>query len=199
VEEQPAEGKTGSFRPKPASPVKHITWHATDKDGDTLVYRLYFQADGDSVWVPVSLDKPLKKSEYAWNTESIPDGWYRIKVVASDEESNPAGEALTDEKVSDSFKVNNTRPDVTQLAYDSGKGTLTGMARDNLSLIQFLEYSVDGGDWKYFAPKDGVFDDREELLEVKLPALATGDHYIAVRATDEEGNVGVGKLTVHVK
>ena len=194
-----ADSKPDAFRPKPASPIKHVNWHATDKDGDTLVYRLYFQADGDTVWVPVSLDKPLKKTEYAWNTESIPDGRYRIKVVASDEESNPAGESLADEKVSDTFKVDNTRPEVASLAYDPGKGVLTGTARDSLSLIRFLEYSVDGGEWKYFAPKDGVFDDREEFLEVKLPTLTTGEHYIAVRATDEDGNVGVGKLTVHIK
>jgi len=194
-----AETKPESFRPKPASPIKHIHWQASDKDGDTLVYRLYFQAQGDTAWVPVSLDKPLKKMEYSWNTESIPDGWYRIKVVASDEESNPEGEALTDEKVSDPFKVDNTRPDVRTLAYDAATGVLTGTARDALSLIQFLEYSVDGGDWKYFAPKDGLFDDREKAFEVKLPALAAGEHYIAVRATDAEGNVGVEKITVHVK
>ena len=79
----------GAERPKPATPIKEIHWHASDKDGDTLVYRLYYQADGDEAWVPAFLDKPLKKTEYSWNTESIPDGWYRIKVVASDEESNP--------------------------------------------------------------------------------------------------------------
>jgi hypothetical protein len=197
--QQSADTQTESFRPKPASPVKHIHWQASDKDGDTLVYRLYFQAQGDTVWVPVSLDKPLKKMEYSWNTESIPDGWYRIKVVASDEESNPEGEALTDEKVSDPFKVNNTRPDVTALACDPASGVLTGTARDALSLIQFLEYSVDGGQWKYFAPKDGLFDAREKAFEIKLPALAGGEHYIAVRATDEDGNIGVGKLTVRTK
>jgi sugar lactone lactonase YvrE len=196
---QAADGQTEPFRPKPASPVKHIHWQASDKDGDTLVYRLYFQAQGDTVWVPVSLDKPLKKMEYSWNTESIPDGWYRIKVVASDEQSNPEGEALTDEKVSDPFKVNNTRPDVVALAYDSAGGVLTGTARDALSLIRFLEYSVDGGEWKYFAPKDGLFDAREKAFEIKLPALAGGEHYIAVRATDEEGNIGVGKLTIRTK
>ena len=134
------------------------------------MYRLFYQADGDDAWVPAFLDKPLQKTEYSWDTESIPDGWYRIKVVASDEESNPAGEALTDEKVSDLVKVDNTRPQVLQLAYDAASGILKGVARDNLSLIHYLEYSVDGGEWKYFAPKDGVFDDREEAFEVKTRA-----------------------------
>ncbi|MGO9609260.1 MAG: hypothetical protein ACLPT4_06450 [Verrucomicrobiia bacterium] len=187
--------KTEGGRPKPANPVKEVHWRANDKDGDTLVYRLYYQADGDDAWVPAFLDKPLHKTEYSWDTESIPDGWYRIKVVASDEESNPAGEALTDEKISDLVKVDNTRPQVLELSYDAASGILKGIARDNLSLIRYLEYSVDGGEWKYFAPKDGVFDSREEAIEVKIGPLPAGPHFIAVRATDEEGNVGVERFT----
>jgi hypothetical protein len=191
--------KAEEERPKPATPIKEIHWRASDKDGDPLVYRLFYQADGDEAWVPAFLDKPLKKMEYSWNTESIPDGWYRIKVVASDEESNPVGEALTDEKVSDLVKVDNTRPQVRQLAYDAAGGILKGTAGDNLSLIRYLEYSIDGGEWKFFAPKDGVFDDREEAFEVKLSPLTTGLHFIAVRATDEDGNIGVEKLSVRGK
>ncbi len=191
--------KTEEERPKSATPIKEIHWRAGDKDGDTLVYRLFYQADGDQAWVPAFMDKPLKKTEYSWNTESIPDGWYRIKVVASDEESNPAGEGLTDEKTSDLVKVDNTRPQVLQLAYDAAGGILKGMARDNLSLIRYLEYSIDGGEWKFFAPKDGVFDDREEAFEVKLGPLGAGLHFIAVRATDEDGNIGVEKVSVRGK
>ena len=194
--ETESTARTGEGRPKAANPVKEIHWQANDKDGDTLVYRLYYQADGDPAWVPAFLDKPLHKTEYSWNTESIPDGWYRVKVVASDEESNPAGEALTDEKVSDRVKVDNTRPLVSQLSYDAASGVLKGVARDNLSLIRYLEYAVDGGEWKYFAPKDGVFDSLEKAFEVKIGPLAPGPHFIAVRATDEEGNIGVEKASV---
>lgn len=190
------ERKPEELRPKPATTTQRISWHATDKDGDTLVYRLFYQAQDDDLWVPMPLDKPLKKTEYTWQTDSIPDGWYQIKVVASDEESNPAGAALTDEKTSNPEKVDNRRPEVVELAFQSASTTITGVARDNLSLIRFLEYSVDGGEWKFFAPKDGVFDDREEAFEVEIGPLPTGPHYIAVRATDEEGNVGAEKIFV---
>jgi hypothetical protein len=189
--------KTEETTAKPASPVKEIHWNASDKDGDTLVYRLYYQADGDEFWIPAFLEKPLHKAAYSWNTESIPDGWYHIKVTASDEESNPAGEALMDEKISDLVKVDNTRPQVLSLTYDAATGTMKGVARDNLSLIRYLEYSVDGGEWKFFAPKDGVFDDREEAFEVKVGPLTAGPHFIAVRATDDEGNIGVEKVSIH--
>jgi len=190
--------KRDETRPKVASPVKQISWRASDKDGDTLVYRLLYQAQGDDAWVPVAetQDKPLKRTEYSWDTESIPDGWYRIKLVANDEESNPAGESLADEQVSEPVKVDNRKPDIASLTFDASRKTLTGTAKDNLSLIQFLEYSVDGGEWKFFAPKDGLFDGREKPFEVKLNDLKPGTHSVAVRATDEDGNIGVEKTTV---
>ena len=193
-----ADKKRDDSRPKPASPVKQISWRASDKDGDTLVYRLFSQAAGDEVWVPVAdtPDKPLKRTDYAWDTESIPDAWYRIKVVTNDEESNPAGESLTDEQTSEPVKVDNRKPDIASLAFDAGRKTVTGVAKDTLSLIQYLEYSVDGGDWKFFAPKDGLFDSRDEPFELKLDDLKPGPHALAVRATDEDGNIGVEKLIV---
>lgn len=196
-EEKPGEEKVEESRPKPPVVLKKVTWRADAKDGDGLVYRLLYRAEGDEAWVPMPLDKPLKKTDHAWDTESIPDGWYRLKVVGSDEESNPAGEALSDEAISEPLKVDNTRPQILNLAL-AGE-TLTGLARDNLSLIKYLEYSVDGGDWKFFGSKDGVFDDGEEAFEVKLGVLKAGPHSIAVRATDDEGNIGVEKISVHAK
>jgi hypothetical protein len=87
---------TEEFRPKPASTTKRFSWRAADKDGDTLVYRLFYRAEGDEVWIPMLHGKTLRTTEHAWDTDSIPDAWYRVRVVASDEECNPAGEALTD-------------------------------------------------------------------------------------------------------
>ena len=40
------------------------------------------------------------------------------------------------------------------------------------------------------------FDAQTENFSVKLPDLKPGPHTIAVRATDEEGNVGAEKILV---
>ncbi|MEI6211038.1 MAG: hypothetical protein WCR06_05365 [bacterium] len=191
--------KPEEAHPKQATTIKQIRWHASDKDGDALVYRLAYRAEGDDVWLPMSRDKqPLRKSECSWDTESVPDGWYRVKVVASDEEANPAGEALRDEKLSDPLRVNNRRPDVLQLAFDSASSTLTGRVHANLGLIRLLEFALDGGEWTLFAPLDGVLDDRDEAFALRL-TLDPGAHTLAVRATDEDGNVGIEKTLIRRK
>jgi hypothetical protein len=190
----PSESRT-----KTANPTKNINWRAVDKDGDVLVFRLHYQARGDDGWIPVQQGKPVRKTEFAWDTGSVPDAWYRFKVIASDEESNPVGESLTDERISDLFKVDNRPPEVQQLAFDVATRTLTGITRDNLSLIRSLEYSLDGDEWQLMAAKDGVFDASTEAFSLQIEKPATGPHVIAVRATDEEGNIGVEKIAFQVK
>lgn len=195
VKDQPGEARA-SGRPREATTKRRIGWSATDRDGDTLIYRLFFKDDRDKLWLPMPLLQPLAKSAYVWETESVPDGWYRVKVVASDELGNAQHDTMTDEQVSASFKVDNRRPDVLDMVFDPATGVLTGKARDALSLVAYLEYAVDGGDWKFVAPVDGIFDDRVEEWRVTVGSLSAGPHTLAVRATDEEGNMGVEKIGV---
>ncbi len=194
-EEEKTEPTAGSVvAAKKASPVKQISWQASDRDGDKLVYRLFYRADGSEVWIPIALDRPLTKTSYSWDTDSVPDGWYQIKLVASDEEANPVGTALTDERVSGLVKVDNRRPEITGLKFAAG--TLSGEARDNLSFLVALEYSINGGEWKTFAPEDGIFDRATEPFAVKLPDAPPPPFTLAVRATDEAGNIGVAQIHV---
>jgi hypothetical protein len=199
-EEKPAEPveepKTEEARPQPAVVLKRVAWRADSRDGDALVFRVFYRAEGEEWWVAAALEKPLKKMEYWWDTNSVPDGIYRLKVVASDEEANPVGEALTAEALSEPVTVDNRRPEVIGLKFADGR--VTGVTRDHLSTIRFLEFAVNGGDWKYVAPADGVFDDREESFRITLEDLKPGAHTVAVRATDAEGNVGVEKLLLRV-
>lgn len=178
------------------SPIKQITWQATDRDGDRLVYRLFYRERGREPWIPVLLERPLTKTSFAWDTESVPDGWYQIKLEASDEESNPVGQALTDERISGWVKVDNTRPRVEQLRWEQGQ--LRGRAVDEFSVISALEYSINGGPWRSLPAADGVLDDLIEEFAVQLPEPLAGSATIAVRATDEEGNTGTARIVVEL-
>jgi hypothetical protein len=183
---------------KPRSPVIKLHWRVENPDEDELIYRLYFREESESNWKSIGGTEPLTRTEYEWNTESIPDGNYVVKVIASDERSNPREEALESSLTSTPFLVDNRKPELADLKVTYPWAS--GRARDSFSPISELAYSIDGGDWLPIAPKDGIFDDPNEEFTLKLPSgLASGAHTLAVRAVDAADNVGAVQLTFRVK
>ena len=183
---------------KPRSPVIKLRWRVDNPDDDDLIYRLYFREESEGNWKPIGGAEPLTRTDYDWNTESIPDGNYVVKVVASDERSNAREDALEHSLTSTPFLVDNRKPELSEIkvAYPLA----SGRARDSFSSISELAYSIDGGDWQPFAPRDGLFDDANEEFSVRLPSgLAVGAHSLAVRAVDAAENVGAVQVTFRVK
>jgi hypothetical protein len=177
--------------------VLKLRWKVENPDGDDLDYRIAFRENNEAVWRPLGGPDPLTKAEYDWNTESIPDGLYTVRVVASDERSRPRSEALESTFMSSPLLVDNRKPEVVGL--EARLPFVAGRARDAASNITDIEFAVDGGDWQLVPPADGIFDDRVEPFSLRLPALAPGPHTVTVRAWDAADNVGVASLTVRGK
>ena len=170
-----------------------IKWKTENPDGDTLVYRLYYREELGVTWRLISGHDPLEKAEFDWDTEPVPDGYYRIKVVASDEKDNPEETTLTDSEISERVLVDNRKPEVVGLAVK--QPWVSGLARDSYSTIKRVEYSLDGGAWRMVGALDGIFDSPAEAFRFKLPdGLAPGAHVVAVRALDEADNLGVAQI-----
>ncbi|MFX1254099.1 MAG: Ig-like domain-containing protein, partial [Promethearchaeota archaeon] len=75
-----------------------ITWTASDPDGDTLTFTVYYW-DGSN-WV--ELASGLTTTSYGWDTTTVPDGSaYKIRVVASD------GTLTAEDESDDFFTINN--------------------------------------------------------------------------------------------
>ena len=79
---------------KPRSPVVKLRWKVENPDDDELVYRLSFREEGEANWKPIGGPEPLTRTEYDWNTESIPDGNYVVKRHRLRRALQPAREAL---------------------------------------------------------------------------------------------------------
>jgi len=190
--------------PQPAprkTPTLPLSWQAADPNGDQLRFRVEYRATDETVWKEL-----LEKTEtpsHQWDTESVPDGEYVIRVIASDAPDNPPDIALGGDKVSEPFVVDNARPAVTGLQAvrlaDRGEWRVTGTAADATSLIEKIEYSVNGKDWVGIFSDDRVFDESSEAFAIDLGALKPGEYSVVVRATDSEDNVGTGKVIVTVK
>ena len=190
--------------PEGSQPVRILKWQAEDPNGDTLVYRLYFRSQGESVWV--LLEDDLTRPEYAWDTATVADGWYEIKIVASDAPDHPAEAALEDERTSDPILVDNTAPVIEDLKAavrkeaGAGRAEVTFAARDAASRLTEAAYTVDSAtEWRTIAPADMLFDAQRETFRFAVPDLAPGAHRIAVRAVDEANNRGHAAVTVVVE
>jgi hypothetical protein len=200
--EQPPQG----FREKG---YQSVLWSAHDENDDELRFSIYFRGENETDWK--LLKDKLEQKFYSWDSTAMPDGAYYLKIVVTDATSNPPAQALTTERESERFVVDNTAPTIQDLQAaasgrmaDQVRGSKDAVvvkfgARDASSSIERAQYSVDGGDWIIVAPVTGISDSPEEHYQIILEKLPAGEHTIAVRAYDQFENVGSAKTTVKVQ
>jgi hypothetical protein len=182
-----------------------VLWTAHDDNDDDLKYAVYFRGENEHDWR--LLKDNLEQKFYSWDTTTMPDGAYYLKIVVSDLPSNPPAIALKAERESERFEIDNTPPTIEKLEASAGMNADRSMsvsydfqftAVDTFSSIERAQYSVDGGEWILLASVNGISDNRRENYSFTVRGLAAGEHTIAVRAYDRFENVGAGKTTIHV-
>ena len=180
---------------QPAKGFLGARWTAVDPNDDSLVYKIEIRGLKETQWKLLK-DKIREKYD-SWDSTAFPDGEYRIRVIASDSPANPPAETLTGELISRPFTIDNTAPKISGLTAvpSGGKLTVHWHAADALTDIAKAEYSVDGGDWTVVAPSGGISDSLELDYNLTVDA-APGEHTIAVRVEDADGNQSVDKTTI---
>ncbi|HEY6268011.1 MAG TPA: hypothetical protein VIX11_06925 [Candidatus Acidoferrum sp.] len=180
-----------------------VLWTAHDDNDDEMRYAVYFRGENEREWK--LLKDNLEQKFHSWDTTTLPDGAYYLKIAATDAPSNPPALALKTERESERFEVDNTPPLVEQLEATAavtrgGSPAFVSViakfaARDAASNIERAQYSLDGGEWILVAPTGHISDAPEERYELSLTGLAPGEHSISVRAYDRFENVGSAKTT----
>ena len=175
--------------------LQTFVWKAEDENDDRLQFDVSYRREGETAW------KVLKRGMwdpiFVWDTTSVPDGTYLIKVSASDAPSNSPGAALIGELESVSFDVDNTAPkvEVQAPARSSARTIIAFTVRDEQSAVQRVEYSLDASRWRLVYPKDGIPDSRREEFEVALDDSEAARNVI-IRATDTMNNVATAVAEV---
>jgi hypothetical protein len=181
-----------------ARSLRSATWSASDPDDDLLRFDLALRLLGDDDFLALKTD--LEEQAYTWDASAWPEGWYELKVVARDDEFNPAGEGLTAERLSEPFQIDNTPPRLRdlQLESEAGRLILSGRAADEISRITTLEYALVGEGWRMALPIDGMLDSQSESFRVAVPPVEDGRQpsVIGVRVADEVGHLATARLRV---
>ena len=167
--------------------LQTFVWRAEDANDDELRYNVLYRREGETVWKALKTD--LEEAIYVWDTTSVPNGTYVVKVVASDEATNTPGAALEGELESSAFDIDNGPPAVVVNSSRSANGrtTIQFDVRDEWSSISKVEYSLDAQQWQVVYPRDGIFDGKSERFELTLDN-ADAARGLILRAYDAKNN-----------
>jgi len=179
-----------------AQPTITISWQAEEPDGDPLTFDVYIRGEGESQWRLLKDD--VRQSRYQPDPDTLPDGKYQVRVLASDAEANPPGSARTAEQLSAPFLIDNTPPVVRVLKQErtAAAAQVRFEAADAASVLRRAEYSLDAGPWTPVYSEDGIVDSRLETFLIRLDPLQPGEHVIVLRAYDMGNNAGMGKAVL---
>ena len=180
--------------------VLNVIISAKDANEDKLNFEMEIRKVGRERWIQIveDLDKPL----YKWDTNTVEDGIYEIRVTADDAISNSPATGKQTVWISDPIVVDNTSPAVEEieLKLKDDTAVLKITVQDELSMIASLFYTVDSNDkWVATLPQDLVYDTKDETFVIMTDELEKGEHIIAVRATDDAENICYKSFTVEVK
>ncbi len=165
-----------------------FVWRGDDDNRDELTYDVFYRREGETTWKV--LKRTVVDEILVWDTTSVPNGSYLLRVVASDAPSNSPSTALTGAMESTSFEIDNAPPQVniTSVRRDGPRLTIVFDVRDEQSSVQKADYSLDGDRWQTIYPRDGIADSRLEQFELVLEGEAAARGVI-IRAADALNNV----------
>jgi hypothetical protein len=186
----------GPIDSKPETTVS-LSWKVDNPDKDPLRYRLQYRMVGTTTWYDMlKPQEKLTKDSYTWETSAMPEGEYRVRVVATDELSNPPARVTRDEMESGVVLVDNTPPSIQELRAAGRR--VQAVVVDGVGPIERMEISVAGSDeWYPFFPKDGIFDEQREELDADVsPISSQGAVLLAVRVYDRANNYVVKNVAL---
>jgi hypothetical protein len=174
--------------------IQTFTWKAEDANGDTLSYDVHYRPLGEQRFRV--LRQGLGDPVLAWDTSTVPNGRYVVRVTASDAPSNPDALALAGDRESTPFDVDNTPPGVALIIAGRSPLRVGATVTDETSLVRKAEYSIDGGRWEEVHPVDGINDARQESYEFSPRPTTPGPHLLVLRASDLLGNVATARIEI---
>jgi len=186
-----------TYRRTPTNGYRKVSWRAVDANKDQLIYTIHFRFKNDTNWL--LLKKDLTRSNHTWDSRSMPDGFYQLKITVSDEKSNPLNTTLRADKLSDWFVVDNTGPKIKNISVNKNSSDSVNVSFsvvDDLSVIKKVEFSLNAQKWMWVYPEDLVCDTKHEKFNFQIKLPQENCRVIVVKATDDADNSGYSRLII---
>ena len=177
--------------------LRTFAWKARDLNSDQLSFDVLYRSDNattDNAWR--SLKRDINSTIFTWDTTSVPNGTYVVRVQASDAISNTPTERLLGTRDTGPVMIDNAPPqiEIQPPELNTTEVVVTFDVTDRLSPIDRVEYTLDTERWQILYPLDGIPDSRQERFSVTLPVDMT--RRMIVRATDAMDNTSTAALPV---
>ena len=186
-----------------ARPLKTFSWLVVDPNNDRLEYQLEYQRLGEQTWRPVG--PPTQEQVVTWDTASVPDGQYVLRLTASDRPDNPQPEVLTTTRLSAPIYVDHTPPEIKSYKIKRSESgfVVSFRATDTMSPLAEAWLELPGGSRERLDPVDGICDSMQESFDqgVDFPRedqTAQPEPWrIRVEVADRQGNIASEEGEVH--
>ncbi len=170
----------------------NVAWTASDTLAAAIDISIEYRPDGGS-WQSLA-SGVANSGSYSWNTKSVDNGQYQLRLSASDDAGN-MGTAT-----SSTFTVDNpinSRPTVSIAAPTmddslSDNTTITGTASDSDGAVQKVEVRIDDGSWQLV---DGT---NSWSYTWDTRGVSDGIYTIEARSYDGEDYSTIASVTVTV-
>lgn len=171
-----------------------LRWTADDPNGDALRYDLWLKPESEKEWTQMLTNVELPY--YSFDSQQLPDGYYRFKVLATDAVDNTLGNARSDERISDAVLVDHSAPVIDDLRIYERDGVLWAQfeVEDGLGPLTQAMISINGGVSIAVPTVDGVLDGPSEKFDFPL-LLNPGAklRFLTVTVVDGADNVATAQ------
>ncbi len=173
-------------KPEYRKSYQTITWTSSDSNQDALIFDVYYRHAEEMNWKLMA--KEIKENVYAWDTQTVPDGAYLVRITVSDRLTNPGKLALTNSREGVPFDVDNSAPsiEVSQVSNNGKTIIVETKVTDLFSPIRQLKYSVQPGIWITVFPVDSIDDSPQETYRIEV--TSEGAEFITLKSTDQFNN-----------
>jgi N-acetylneuraminic acid mutarotase len=176
--------------------LQNITWKAIDNDNDSISFDIYLDYGTNSILLADGLSNETRK--WAWNTTAVPNGTYRIHLVARDD--NPSIPLRVD-VVSNNFTVFhpvtivNHSPQIT-----STPSSQAWVSREYIYNLTSIDEDGDISTYSIIsAPTTMTLDSKTGKLRWTPTASDVGNHTVNVQVMDGHGGLDNQTFTITVK